>query len=124
MKTLYIAGGILVIVGLLLGSCAAGFHLGWSSFDNEVVGQVKRVQYRTPILCLNYTETDISLGVLRNGVGSISTEDKWFWVPNPSDAELLKQAQDVGALVRVSYNAARFRWCVEEDMITKVELVR
>lgn len=118
-----LAGVALTCLALILGTCTAGFHLGWSSFDNEVVGQVKRVHMNTPILCLNYTDADISLGVLRNGVGSMSTEDKWFWVSDPSAAKLLKQAQDSGALVRVSYNVARFRWCVEREMVTKVEIM-
>jgi hypothetical protein len=103
---------------LLLSGC------GWSSWDNEAIGQVKKVQHATPIICSDYDHVDISLGIIRNGIGSVSTQDMWFYVPNPADLALLKGATDSGALVKFTYGVKRFRWCVDKEMITHVELVK
>ena len=103
---------------LLLASC------GWSSWDNEAIGQVKKVQHATPIICMDYDHVDISLGVIRNGVGSMSTQDQWYYVESPADVALLKSASETGALVKFTYGVKRFRWCVDDEMITHVELVK
>ncbi len=103
---------------LVLSGC------GWSSWDNEAIGQVKKLQHATPIICSDYDHVDISLGVMRNGVGSISTNDVWYYVPNASDVAILKSAAETGALVKFTYGVKRFRWCVEEETITHVELVK
>lgn len=105
---------------LLLGGC-----LGNSSTGNEATGQVKRVQHQTPIFCPDYYHVDISLGVVRNGTGSMSTQDTWLWVPNDSDVKKLEQAAQSGALVKITYDVARGRWfnCVEHDTVRSVEVI-
>lgn len=112
MKTL------LFTAAILLNAC------GSSSVDNELTGQVKRVIRRTPIICPDYVEADISLGVMRNGVGSMSTEDVWLYVEDQSDVLLLDRAAQDGDLVRVEYDIHRVTLCVPDHFLTYVELVK
>lgn len=97
---------------------------GWSGRDSQMIGQVKKVMHNTPILCDDYMDAEISLGVMQNGTGSMSTEDKWVYVPNQDDYKLLQDADEKGSIVKVTYDTKRIRWCVEEEMVTKVELVK
>ena len=103
---------------LLLTAC------GYSSKQNEAIGQVKKVTEQTPIICSDYQATDISLGVMRNGVGSMSTEDVWYYVPNRDDVETLKKAAQTGQLVKFQFDVKRIRFCVPNDMITHVEILK
>ena len=96
---------------------------GLSSRNNEVIGQVKRVISQTPIVCPDRTDVDLSLGVIKNGVGSMSSQDKYFTV-NSSDAlDVLKKANESGAIVKITYNERRLTWCQEDAEVTKAELV-
>lgn len=100
---------------LLLGGC-----LGASSSGNEMTGQVKRCQHVTPLIFFDYDRCDVSLGIMRNGVGSMSQEDVWIYVPTASHYAILDSASKSGALVNIKYDVARFRWYVEDDMVTDV----
>lgn len=107
----------IVSVGLLmLSGC------GYSSSQNEMVGQVKKVVHNTPIICSNYVDADISLGVMKNGTGSMSHEDVWVTVDKESDIALLEKAAKTGDLVRVNYGVKRWVWCVDDHIATHVEL--
>lgn len=97
---------------------------GYSSRNNEVVGQAKKVVNLTPILCSDRIDTDISLGVMRNGVGSMSTQDAWFTVPKESDQKLLNDAASAGKLVKVNYDVKRWVWCWQDHIITHVEILK
>lgn len=97
---------------------------GYSSVGTDMVGQVKRVMNKTPILCNDRVDLDLSLGVLRNGVGSMSSEDATATIHNPSDIELLKKAQEDGSAVKVTYNLKRWTWCEDERQVTKVEILK
>ncbi len=110
---------LMLAAGALLALTAC---LGHSSEGNTLTGQVKKAKNITPLLCSNYHAVDVSLGVLRNGVGSMSTEDIWLYVPNDADFAVLQQAADTGAIVKVTYNVERARWCVPNDEATHVEL--
>lgn len=101
---------------MTLSSC------GYSSKQNELIGQVKKVKHETPIFCRDRTDVDISLGVMRNGVGSMSSEDKFLTVTNPDDVRALIKANESGALVKVTYDEARLNFCYQTDIVTKVEL--
>lgn len=109
---------VLVIMVLVLASC------GYSSKNNELIGQVKKVVKNTPIICPDYTDADISMGVMRNGVGSMSSEDAWMYIADPESLTVLKSANESGALVKVTYDVRRIAFCVDERMVTKVELVK
>lgn len=108
-----------LLIGLLfLSGC------GYSSKGNELVGQAKKVVNQTPILCEERSDADISLGVMRNGVGSMSTQDLWLTVPNEADKKLLTEAASQGLLVKVNYDIKRWTWCWEDHIVTSVELVK
>lgn len=107
-----------VLLLLALSGC------GYSSKGNETIGQVKKLTAETPIVCNERTDADLSLGVIRNGVGSMSTEDRWFTVESEADKAILKQASETGALVKVTYNLKRWVWCYSDHIITHVELVK
>lgn len=108
----------LLIAILVLTSC------GYSSRDNQMIGQVKKVTHDTPLLCSDRTDADISLGVLRNGVGSMSSQDIWVTVPNESDRKILKEANESGALVKVVYDVMRMTFCQMNHIVKSVEIVK
>lgn len=107
------------ILGLLvLSSC------GYTSRDNDVVGQVKKVVKVTPIICPDFKVLDLSLGVMRNGVGSMSTEDEIFYVESAEDFKTLTNAANAGQLVRIKYDVARVRFCRPEHEVLSVEVLK
>lgn len=117
MKLTILANAI--ALPMLLSGC-----LGSSSADNELTGQVKRAQHVTPIIYSDYDRIDVSLGIMQNGVGSMSKDDVWMYVPSPHDFAILKMAAETGQLVKIKYDVSRVRWYVENDMVTSVELVK
>lgn len=102
---------------LMLSGC------GNSSVDNELIGQVKKVSHVTPLLCFDYVDADISLGVMRNGVGSMSTQDQWLTVPREQDQKILAEAAQSGKIVKVTYRVARVMWCWNDHIVTSAEIV-
>lgn len=113
-----------VYLGILL---SLGGCLGYTSSGNELTGQVKRVQHNTPFNCQNWVHADISMGSMRNGVGSMSNQDLWLWVKNDADVAILEKAARDGSIVKVNYDVARMRgWlsCEELEEITHVEIIQ
>jgi major membrane immunogen (membrane-anchored lipoprotein) len=106
------------LLPVLLAAC------GFSSVDNELTGQAKRVKKKTPIICGDYTEVDISLGVMRNGVGSMSTEDVWLLVNDSEQIKLLEKAVTDGAIVKVTYDIKRLTLCVPDHVLRTVEVLQ
>lgn len=97
---------------------------GYSSQDNELVGQVKRVMRNTPIVCPDYYVADISMGVMRNGVGSVSKEDVWAVVP-ADKVDQFKKLAETGEPVKVSYDVKRLVLCPDTDhFIRTVEIAK
>jgi len=107
----------IVGVALLLAGC------GNSAQDGEIIGQAKKVTHRTPLICPNYVAFDLSLGVMKGGTGSMSTQDMWFTVAHESDIEALTKAVQAGAIVRVKYDTRRIAICTEAEILTAVEIV-
>lgn len=108
-------------LGYLLMGC-----WGYASVDNAGVCQPKKLHHVTPLICGDYDEVDISLGVMRDGVGSMSTHDMTlsFDPSTQADSEAkLKEAIQAGKLVNLSYNQLRFSWCRDEEQVTKVEII-
>lgn len=104
-----------IVLSLLLASC------GYSAKENEMVGQVKKVVEQTPVICGDYTEADVSLGVLRNGNGSMSREDVILRVNNAEFKKLLKSAAETGRPVKIAYDIKRVAWCGPDHILTSVE---
>lgn len=109
---------------LTISACLTLASCGFMSVDNELVGQVKKTHHSTPLICSDYQQADISLGVMRNGTGSLSTQDMWVTVPDKDDFQTLKKAEQSGQLVKITYNTKRFAFCTDMEIITKVELVK
>lgn len=68
---------------------------------------------------------DLSLGVMRAGSGSMSTQDIWFTIAGSAtiDLNLLKKAVETAAIVRVHYDNRRFAICTEDHILTSFEIV-
>ncbi len=96
---------------------------GYMSKDNELIGQVKRVKNQTPLVCPDRIEADISLGVMKNGVGSMSTEDVWVRIDDKDLIAKVKAANESGAIIKASYDKKRFVWCGEQNFLTKIETI-
>lgn len=112
MKKIIICLGLLTLIGC-----------GYSSTENEVVGQIKKVVHNTPLICPNYFDIDLTLGVMKNGTGSMSTQDQWYYVEDKSLIKKLKEANETGAIVKVKYDVKRFAFCVSNHFLTDVEVV-
>ncbi len=108
----------LVIIAMVITAC------GRSSVDNEAVGQVKTILKRTPLICEDYTEIGLSLGVMRNGIGSVSHEDMTLAVENTktADVALLKTAAELGWIVKIRYDVERVSPCWPTHRFLSVEV--
>lgn len=109
---------LLVVASMFFIGC------GYSSINNESIGQVKKVINLTPLVCSDRVDVDISLGVMRDGVGSMSTQDIELYVPKEEHQKLLKLAATQGSLVKVTYSSYRITWCLPEKVVTNVEIVK
>lgn len=107
----------LALMALLLGAC------GLSARDNEMVGQVKKVVTQTPLICGDYVEADVSLGIVRNGTGSVSREDVILRVDANTDVNVLKHAAEAGIAVKISYDIRRIAWCGPDHVLNSVVLL-
>lgn len=108
----------LCVAMLVLSGC------GYSSQNNELIGQIKKISHETPIWCPNFTAVDVSLGILRNGVGSMSTEDLWLYVSDPYVLDTIKKAQEANAAVKINYGIRRISFCVPVAWLTSVEILK
>lgn len=97
---------------------------GYSSTGNALEGQVKKLVHRTPIVCPDYMEADISLGVMRNGVGSLSKEDVLLAVDLADAASIttLKSAAKSGAIVTIGYDVPRISPCWPDHRLRSVAI--
>jgi hypothetical protein len=122
MKKQWLKFVVALIMCIMLLSC------GYSQRDSELIGQVKKVSNATPLFCPNYIAADLSLGVMMDGVGSMSTQDKWVVIQSRKQFEILKHANDTGAIVKITYDTKRFGGnyfvCTPPDFLTDVSIVR
>lgn len=103
---------------LTLASC------GYESTENNAIGQVKRVTNQTPLLCNNWKAVDISLGVIQNGTGSMSTQDEWFYVESDAAIAGLEWAAKNGTLVDLTYDVRRVAFCTSDHWLTSFKYVQ
>jgi hypothetical protein len=109
-----------VFMSLMVVGCAGGMGdgcCGWSQKEVTGSGQVKKVAKVTPIVCPDYYVVDISLGVMRNGVGSMSTHDIQLFIQD-KDVENLKAIAEVGGIVDFTYDERRSPNCVDGLRLT------
>lgn len=97
---------------------------GYQAKNSEVTGQVKKVVNQTPLICPDRNEIDLSLGVIRGGVGSMSSEDVYMNVSDENSLATLKLANETGAIVKIVYNTYRFTFCQPARQVVRVELVK
>jgi hypothetical protein len=107
---------LLLIVLIMIMGC------GYSELGTQVVGQVKGIQKHNPILCDNYKVLDLSLGVMIDGVGSMSTEDKYYNIMTEEQEQTLEKA--TGHIVKITVDEKRFNWCINTSHISKIEIVK
>lgn len=107
---------IIVPLCFIMASC------GYKSRDNEIIGQVTKIEKHTPLfLCVDFNTVTISLGVTRNGIGSVSHEDLILYVPTEELSKKLKSASEQGKLVKIKYDSARNKLCTPREILTSVE---
>jgi len=113
---------VIVVLSLIGCNSNCGSACGYTATNNEVVGQVKRVEHNTPIVCSDFDSVDVSMGVMRGGVGSYSIADVWLTV-TPEQAKQLKEMQRINAIVRFTYNKRRYAPCVATWIVSGIENV-
>lgn len=106
----------LLVLPLLVGC-------GYSHLNNELIGQPKAIEATTPLFCPNQNILHLSLGVMRHGVGSMSTEDILINIPDDNLALRLQPVVKAGKLINAQTNEARLRWCNEEKELVSFEIV-
>lgn len=109
---------ILILLVACLSAC------GYSQTESEAIGQVKKVANVNDIFCSRRVDTDISLGVMVNGVGSMSSQDLWLTVKDKTHIATLKKANETGKLVKFKYDVARLNWCWNDHELTEVEILK
>jgi len=105
-----------MLIVLTLSAC------GLSSAGNELEGQVKKVIRVTPIIRPDYVIADVSLGVLRNGVGSLSKEDVELYVADEHMVEMLQRAAKSGTPVTIGYDVQRVGIRRPDHWLTSVQV--
>ena len=113
-----------IICSLFVMGCSGGMNdgcMGWEAKEITGSGQVKRVGKETPLLCPDYHKVDISLGVMRNGVGSMSTQDMILFVED-KDVSALKSAAEAGSIIDFTYDQRRASWCVTDHRMTSFKI--
>ncbi len=107
-----------LIALLLLVSC------GYSNRNSEFVGQVKYVEHATPIFCPEYVGAGVTLGVMRNGTGSMSTHDAEVLITSKEIEAVFKEAAGSGALIKSTYDEKRFSICTPMVVVTSAEIMK
>lgn len=109
----------LLVICILSAFTFAATGCGRSITNGELIGQVKKVQPHTPIICPEYVTADVSMGVMNNGVGSMSTHDIQVVVPNEFE-KAFTEASESGKIVKIHYDTWRFAPCSEYEWATSV----
>ena len=118
--TLWVMAAILASIVTFL--VTVGF--GYSHKNGELIGQVKRVETKTNLVCANYDMTSVSLGVLRGGVGSLSTVDIDLWIPDTNHRDHLRKVVATAQLVKIKYDEYRVAFCKPDLVVRGVEEVK
>lgn len=109
---------LIILFTFILSGC------GYSSINSTMIGQVKKVGQQTPLVCPDFIFADISLGIMRNGVGSMSSEDVYVYVSDLASQKTLKEASESGELVNIIYDIKRVTFCIPDHIVKKVEIIK
>lgn len=118
-----LVGTVLLCFGVV--GCMGGMGdgcCGYSQKDITGSGQIKKVGKISPFTCPDYYQVDISLGVMRNGVGSMSHQDITLAIDD-KDVKAMKAAAETGAIVDFTYDTRRVSICVEDDRLVSFKVV-
>lgn len=99
------------------------FGCGYSAIDSEFIGQIKYVEHATPIICPDYYYASVSMGVMKNGVGSMSTHDATIEI-DKTQVEEWKRLSKNASIVKINYNERRATLCVPLLISTGVTEVK
>lgn len=111
---------LILLAALITTSC------GYSSIDNEAVGQVKKVMNMNPIICPNYKMADIIIGsqqalYIQNASGAAPHT---MIVVTPEQDKILREASEKGKTVKFTYSQKRLVFCTETDhFMNSVEII-
>jgi hypothetical protein len=112
---------IVIALAFLIMGC------GYNSKNNELICQVKYVENVTPLICPDYIEASVSLGVMKNGVGSMSTSDKHLTVRTDEQYRILQAAVKSAKLVKIVFDQKRaggdFWVCTPAMIVKSVEIL-
>lgn len=111
---------VLMVILLGLSGCEA---CGYTSLDNKMVGQVKKIHHNTPIVCPDYNSADVSLGVMQNGVGSISDHDVTMTVFDSGVLKIMEAAATTGKLVEITFKERRATMCINDYVATEARFL-
>ncbi len=120
--------GWLLLLGILFGIYL--IHAGFTTMyalDGELIGQAKKVRLVTPFwssICPTYYAFDVSLGVMQNGTGSMSTQDIWLTVKDVQDLPLMHKAVADASIVKIKFDTRRLAACTEDYLATSFEIVK
>jgi hypothetical protein len=115
----------IVIIGTPVILAMEGPHIQTSE-GAVTVGQIKTIETQLSPLHIcppKVVVAHLSLGVLRNGQGSVSSEDFSATVQSPEDVETLQRAAKNGDLVEVTTNSVLADPCRPEVRITAVRVL-
>lgn len=108
---------------LALAMVAALAGCGYSHIGGDTVGQAKGLTRTTNLVCSDYFVFDLSLGVMRNGTGSMSKQDMLFTVAPNVDVVALRDAVKRSAIVKPSFHTRRAALCTEDYILTSFEVL-
>ena len=121
MKT-FISVAVLIVLSIF-GLFYRGFVTMYA-VGGELIGQVKKLRLVTPFwpVCPPYYALDVSLGVMQNGTGSMSTNDAWLTVKDTDDLPAMREAVSNASIVKVKFDTRRLYACTEEYYATGFSL--
>lgn len=99
----------------LLSGCTL---FGFSSKENEATVQPKKIVNHTPIVCPEFKALDASMGIMVNGVGSMSKEDLEVVLTSKEQKDTIEAAISSGKLLKIKYSTGRVVIC--QDHIANV----
>jgi len=111
---------LLAVLFVFVSGCEG---CGYTSVDNKMTGQVKKIHHNTPIVCENYISADVSLGVMQNGVGSISSHDVQMTIEDQKVMLVMEKAASTGKLVEITFKERRVTVCIDGYIVTSAKLL-